>query len=86
MAKDDSQPGFWFPAKSYGWGWGPPVTWQGWVVFLVYFALLFGGLAHFLGRHEPERLLVFVAVITVLFVVVIAAKGERPVKWRWGGK
>lgn len=22
----------WFPAKRYGWGWGLPVTWQGWVV------------------------------------------------------
>ncbi len=23
---------YWFPAKTYGWGWGLPVTWQGWVV------------------------------------------------------
>ena len=22
-------PAFWFPAKRRGWGWGPPVTWQG---------------------------------------------------------
>jgi hypothetical protein len=21
---------FWFPAKGYGWDWGPPKTWQGW--------------------------------------------------------
>jgi hypothetical protein len=26
-------PEYWFPAKRYGWGWGIPVTWQGWVVF-----------------------------------------------------
>ena len=26
---------YWFPAKRYGWGWGPPQTWQGWVVFVV---------------------------------------------------
>jgi hypothetical protein len=23
---------YWFPAKHYGWGWGPPRTWQGWLV------------------------------------------------------
>ena len=23
---------YWFPAKRYGWGWGPPNNWQGWVV------------------------------------------------------
>lgn len=29
---------YWFPAKRYGWGWGPPATWQGWVVLLLWFA------------------------------------------------
>ena len=23
---------YWFPAKRYGWGWGLPSTWQGWIV------------------------------------------------------
>ena len=23
---------YWFPAKRYGWGWGMPNTWQGWLV------------------------------------------------------
>jgi hypothetical protein len=23
----------WFPAKRYGWGWGLPCCWQGWVFF-----------------------------------------------------
>ena len=27
-AKPDP-PRYWFPAKRYGWGWGPPSTWQG---------------------------------------------------------
>lgn len=26
----------WFPAKRYGWGWGLPVAWQGWVVLLLF--------------------------------------------------
>ena len=33
---------YWFPAKSYGWGWGAPSTWQGWAVFGAVAALLFG--------------------------------------------
>ncbi len=24
----------WFPAKKYGYGWGRPVVWQGWVAFI----------------------------------------------------
>ena len=34
---------YWFPAKRYGWGWGLPKTWQGWVGYSVYFALLVAG-------------------------------------------
>jgi hypothetical protein len=26
----------WFPAKRYGWGWGPPTTWQGWLLLALY--------------------------------------------------
>ena len=33
-----SEKEYWFPAKKYGWGWGLPSTWQGWVVYCVYFA------------------------------------------------
>ena len=31
---------YWFPAKRYGWGWGVPNTWQGWVVVAVFAALI----------------------------------------------
>ncbi len=30
----------WFPAVRYGWGWGPPVTWQGWLVLAGFLVLL----------------------------------------------
>src|SRR5580698_7930148 len=33
----------WFPAKKYGWGWGPPCCWQGWVAMIIWVALLAGG-------------------------------------------
>ena len=31
---------YWFPAKRYGYGWGLPGTWQGWLVFGAYGALV----------------------------------------------
>lgn len=40
----------WFPAKMFGWGWGFPVKWQGWVVFGLYLILLLGGIAWMDGR------------------------------------
>ena len=76
---------YWFPAKTYGWGWGPPITWQGWVVLVAWAAVLFEGL--FLLRHHDHQLgvsLSYVLVMSVLLGVVCYLKGEPP-KWRWGG-
>jgi hypothetical protein len=38
MSKNEKE--IWFPAMQYGIGWGLPVTWQGWVVLLIY--ILYG--------------------------------------------
>jgi uncharacterized membrane protein YhaH (DUF805 family) len=75
---------YWFPAKTYGWGWGPPITWQGWVVLIAWGAVLLEGL--FLLRHHDHQLVVslsYVLVMSVLLGVVCYLKGEPP-KWRWG--
>jgi len=42
---------YWFPAKRYGWGWGFPITWQGWLVLLGFFALVLFGI--YLFPREP---------------------------------
>jgi hypothetical protein len=31
---------YWFPAKRFGWGWGPPCAWQGWIALLLWAGLL----------------------------------------------
>jgi len=31
---------YWFPARRYGWGWGLPTAWQGWVVMLCCLGLI----------------------------------------------
>jgi hypothetical protein len=71
----------WFPAKRIGWGWGPPVCWQGWVVMGVWLAVLVP-LVTLLG--EPARGIAVLAESVVL-VAVCWWKGEPP-RWRWGGK
>jgi hypothetical protein len=44
---------YWFPAKRYGWGWGPPTMWQGWVVTALWFGALFLGLWMIGLRQSP---------------------------------
>lgn len=73
----------WFRAKTYGWGWGLPLTWQGWVVFGVYFGLLAFGIINLNGNILPIPFVPYFIVVTVALVVVCYLKGEKP-RWRWG--
>jgi len=38
-----SDPEYWFAAKRYGWGWGLPTAWQGWVVLTAFIGLVAAG-------------------------------------------
>lgn len=74
---------YWFPAKRYGWGWGPPSAWQGWVVvglFAVATALV---IILVPPQREPVRFLVGVMACTFGMLGVCWLKGEPP-RWRWG--
>lgn len=74
----------WFPAKRYGWGWGFPATWEGWLVFGGYLAAIVFG-AVWLVR-DPSFLLWYLIgtlVLTAMLLVVCYVKGEPP-RWRWG--
>ena len=72
---------YWFPAKRYGWGWGLPVTWQGWAVLVAFMVLMVGG--QIFVQHDllwPYRSLLIVLLIGVCWL-----KGEPP-RWRSGGE
>lgn len=75
---------FWFPAKRYGWGWGFPVRWQGWLVMAAYFAAVLAGIYYFNPDRRPIAVAVCIVSATVVFIVVVAIKGEHPLRWRWG--
>jgi len=74
----------WFPAKTYGWGWGLPNCWQGWVVMGLWAMLLAGGAALLLPNHlgffTTYEVVMVMALITICYL-----KGEKP-QWRWGKK
>lgn len=76
---NSSEPRFWFPAKKIGWGWGPPVTWQGWVVVALYFAVFVAGISYFAMHRDILGFAIFVAVITSLLITLMFVKGERKI-------
>jgi hypothetical protein len=78
-----TEPKYWFPAKRYGWGWGVPRSWQGWLVLAAFAGLLAVGFYLFPPGREPGPYLAYVAVLCVLLVAVCWLKGEPP-RWRWG--
>ena len=73
----------WFPTKRYGWGWGPPCAWQGWVVMAVWVILLSGG--GFLLPAHRVLFAVYAVILCGALVIVCYLKGEKP-RWRWGGE
>ncbi len=76
------EPRYWFPAKRFGWGWGPPTAWQGWAVLLVGLAATVIAAIRLLPRHPVTFQLVALAVVGAL-ILICYAKGEPP-GWRWG--
>lgn len=81
--KSNSSKPYWFPAKTYGWGWGFPSVWQGWVVFIIFIAIV--SVLPFMIDPDENILLFLAAVIgsAGALIGVCYAKGEPP-KWRWG--
>jgi len=76
---------YWFPAKRYGWGWGLPSSWQGWVVLVTFVGLMAFGAVVFPPDKQRIAYGVFVCTCSLLLVVVCWVKGEPP-RWRWGGR
>lgn len=74
---------YWFKAKTYGWGWGLPLVWQGWLVYAVAVVLL--GVAAFIfpADNQPIAFSISTGVVILLLLIICWLKGEPP-RWRWG--
>ena len=73
---------YWFPAKRFGWGWGLPSAWQGWMVLVAFVVSLIISARGLLPQY-PARFGLIVAITVGVFVVICYVKGEPP-SWRWG--
>jgi len=71
----------WFSARRYGYGWGLPARWQGWLVIVIFFAALAAGVGF--ARSHPMAFTIYIAALGIALVAVCAWKGEYP-RWRWG--
>jgi hypothetical protein len=78
------RPTFWFAVKTHGWGWGMPVRWQGWVVLFGYLLLTIYGVYRFMPQQNVRGLILYLVALTAVLMLVLAWKGERPLRWRWG--
>ena len=78
-----SKPRCWFPAKRYGWGWGPPSMWQGWVVLSVYIGLLVVLCVLVPADRDPYWFWAGLMALVAGLTAICWWKGEPP-KWRWG--
>lgn len=72
-----------FPAKRYGWGWGPPVTWQGWTTLIIWVIAFSAGVSFVRPNRHPVLYGLFIVAMVALILAVCYAKGEPP-RWRWG--
>ena len=76
----------WFKARSYGYGW-EPVTWQGWLVVILFVGGLLWNAYTFLqttqGSADVKMLIIRFLVLLVLMVLIGHLMGEKP-KWNWG--
>jgi len=74
----------WFAPKRYGYGSGPPISWQGWAITIGFILVTAA-----LGVAFARKPLVFVAIVIPLMVLfsTIAARTTRGGwRWRWGDK
>lgn len=72
----------WFPAKRYGWGWGLPNCWQGWLVMLAWMILLGAGGVLLMPEH-PGLFFGCTVTVAVILIAICFLTGEKS-RWRWG--
>jgi hypothetical protein len=83
MSEHKPTPRYWFAAKTCGWGWGLPLTWEGWLVLIAYSIALPVAVTFFPPDRSMPDFLVSVCGLSGVLVAICWWKGNPP-KWRWG--
>jgi hypothetical protein len=71
----------WFAAKTFGWGWGLPLRWQGWAVMVGFIVVLIAGAP--LAKRAALFFVGYSLAVALVLVAICYWKGEAP-RWRWG--
>ena len=72
----------WFAAKRFGYGAGRPISWQGWLVTIVFIAVVIGAAIRFADRPLVLAAILVPAVILLWIVTAKTTRGGW--RWRWG--
>lgn len=72
----------WFPAKKNGWGWSKPTAWQGWVVLVIYFAMVGAISVNYDPKMALKEWAIGVGISTLVLLLIYWWKGESP-SWTW---
>ena len=67
---------YWFAAKRDGRGWGLPLTWQGWVVYVLWFLALIVATPYLAIPEHPVRGLFAIMGMVVPLAAICYLKGE----------
>ena len=74
----------WFAPKRYGYGAGMPISWQGWLLTIGFFAVALAvGLTF---RTKPVAAIAALIPLTLAFTVIAAKTTRGGWRWRWGEK
>lgn len=74
----------WFAQKTFGYGSGLPIRWQGWAMIAVHIAIILAGLP--MAKTHPAGFAIYAALMVAIAMPIYAAKTEGGWKWRWGAK
>ena len=72
----------WFAAKRFGYGAGLPISWQGWLVTILFMVVAIGAGIMFVER--PPILAAILVPAAVLLCVITAKTTRDGWHWRWG--
>jgi hypothetical protein len=72
----------WFAPKTYGYGAGLPIAWQGWALLAGFMAFVTG--MAFLLADRPLALMAAMVPATLMFVIIVKATTRGKWRWRWG--
>ncbi len=74
--------GPWFRAKSYGYGAGLPIKWQGWMFMAVHMALIIG--VAVAAPDQPLVITLLVMAVGLAPLPIYRARTEGGWRWRSG--